>query len=44
MEEIVLELLETIKWLTPSDKQSNWYEEYIDKVAEDLKKENKKES
>lgn len=42
MEEIVKELLETIKWIPIAERQGRWYEEYLDRVNKDLKLENKK--
>jgi hypothetical protein len=42
MEEIVLELLNTIKWIPEKERQSKWYDEYLDKVNQDLKEENKR--
>jgi hypothetical protein len=36
-DEIIYELSETHKWLDDNYKNSNYYREYIDKVAEDLK-------
>ena len=41
MEDIVLELLETIRWIPFEERQGKWFEEYLDKVNEDLKKLNK---
>lgn len=38
MEDIAIELLETIKWIPKEEKNSRWYREYLDKVNEDLKK------
>lgn len=40
MEEIVNELLYTIKWIPERERQSKWYNEYLDKIALDLKIEN----
>ena len=40
MEEIVNELLYTIKWIPERERQSKWYNEYLDKVLTDLKIEN----
>lgn len=40
MEEIARELLETIKWIPKIERQSKWYEEYLDKVNLDLKSKN----
>lgn len=37
MEEIVMELLETIKWIPERERQSKWYSDYLDKVNKDLK-------
>lgn len=40
MEDIALELLMTIRWIPPIERQSKWYEEYLDKINKDLKNEN----
>jgi ribulose kinase len=40
MEDIVNELLNTIKWIPERERQSKWYDEYLDKVNQDLKNEN----
>jgi len=37
MKEIVVELLETIKWIPERERMGKWYEEYLDKINEDLK-------
>ena len=37
MEEIVKELLQTVQWIPENERQSKWYEEYLDKVNKDLK-------
>ena len=37
MEEIVIELLETIKWIPERERQSKWYNEYLNKINIDLK-------
>jgi hypothetical protein len=37
MEEIAEELLRTIKFIPIQERQSNWYQEYLDKVNKDLK-------
>ena len=39
-EDIVKELLETVKWIPPVERQGLWYEEYLDKVNKDLKTKN----
>ena len=41
MEEIVEELLNTIKWIPLIERQGKWYEEYLDKINKDLKLKNK---
>ena len=37
MEEIAIELLETIKWIPVRERSGKWYKDYLDKVNEDLK-------
>lgn len=37
MEEILDELIQTVKWLPSSFKNSNYYNEYLNKVLTDLK-------
>jgi len=37
MEEIILELLETVKWIPERERRSKWYDEYLDKIHKDLK-------
>jgi len=37
MKEITEELLKTIKFIPPQERQSKWYKEYLDKVNIDLK-------
>ena len=37
MEEIALELLETIQWIPEHERKSKWYREYLDKVNINLK-------
>lgn len=37
MEEIAEELLRTIKFIPIRERQSRWYQEYLDKVNKDLK-------
>jgi hypothetical protein len=41
MEDIAIELLETIKWIPEHERIGKWYEEYLDKVNSDLKNFNK---
>jgi hypothetical protein len=38
MQDIVNELLDTIKWIPIEERQTKWYTEYLDKVNEDLKR------
>ena len=42
MEEIAKELLKTTKFIPKVERQSKWYIEYLDKINNDLKKENDK--
>lgn len=44
MEEITKELLDTILWIPYRERQGKWYEEYLQKVFEDLKDKNKKQN
>lgn len=37
MEEVAVELLETIRWIPDCERKSKWYTEYLDKVNQDLK-------
>ena len=37
MEEIAIELLETIKWIPEWERATAWYAEYLDQVNKDLK-------
>lgn len=39
MDDIVNELMNTIKWIPINERQSKWYVEYLDKVNQDLKTE-----
>jgi hypothetical protein len=41
MEEIVEELKQTIIWIPLIERQGKWYEEYLDKVSQDLKQLNR---
>ena len=37
MKDIVLELLETVRWIPFEERQGKWYEEYLNKEAKDYK-------
>jgi len=37
MEEIAIELLETIRWIPENERKSKWYLEYLDACNTDLK-------
>jgi hypothetical protein len=37
MEEIAIELLDTIRWIPKWERNSKWYIEYLDKINFDLK-------
>lgn len=39
MEDIVIELLDTVRWIPEVEKNSKWYKEYLDKINFDLKTE-----
>ena len=42
MEDIVNELLKTVKWIPDREKDSTTYNQYLDKVNEDLKEKTRK--
>ena len=41
MKEIIVELSNAIRWIPIRERQGKWFEEYLDKINEDLKLKNK---